>query len=95
MYFLIRWLIRTLRRRAALRAQAPAEVPAATAPDHDESVVRPRGSALAAAARPPAAARPLAAVPARATAPKADGAAALSARGLGKQFGERVAFHQV
>jgi ABC-2 type transport system ATP-binding protein len=67
MYFLIRWLIRTLRRRTPLRAQAHAQAAVWTA-----------------------------AAPARATAPTAaNGATALSARGLGKQFGERVAFQDV
>jgi ABC-2 type transport system ATP-binding protein len=97
MYFLIRWLIRTLRRRAAL-AQAPAEIPAATAPDH-EPVVGPRGGPLAAAARPPAAGGTRAAAPAaatRAAAPAAaSGAPALSVHGLGKRFGDRVAFQDL
>jgi hypothetical protein len=53
MYLLIKWLISALRRRAAL-AQAPAEGPTATAPDHDEPTVRPAGSGLAAPLRPAA-----------------------------------------
>jgi ABC-2 type transport system ATP-binding protein len=85
MYFLIRWLIRTLRQRAAL-AQAPAGDPTATAQGPNEPTVRPPGNGPAAALRP--------AVPPQAAA-TANGAPALAVHGLGKRFGDRVAFQDL
>jgi ABC-2 type transport system ATP-binding protein len=92
MYFLIRWLITRLRRRAELRAPKPAGAPPEpaapsepaappepAAPAHHEPPARPRGTRRTDPAR-------------LASRGPANGAPALAVSGLGKRFGDRVAF---
>jgi len=77
MFYLIRWLVRKLRRSGA----RPAEE-SAPAPGRDEPVVPPPGDRFAAWARPAASGG-------------TSGAPALTAHGLSKRFGDRVAFQDV
>jgi ABC-2 type transport system ATP-binding protein len=85
MYFLIRWVMRRLRRRGELTGQAPAH---AQARARAEPPAEAQAQAKAPAA-PPRPARPTA------PAPEAGGPPALAVRGLGKRFGDRVAFQDL
>jgi ABC-2 type transport system ATP-binding protein len=75
------FLIRWLIRRLRRRAERPAEAPVA-ASGRDELAVHPRDERLVSSARMPAPGRQ-------------GGGPALSVRGLGKRFGDRVAFQDV
>jgi ABC-2 type transport system ATP-binding protein len=77
MFYLIRWLIRRLRRRSILPAEAPAAVP-----PRDEPAVRSRVAGF------------VSSDPVVASGQKT-GTPALSAHGLSKRFGDRVAFANV
>ena len=87
MYYLIRWFMRKLRSRTASPAEAPAEAPVAVS-GRGEPAARPRADHFVSLARPAASAS-------ASGAPAALGAPALSVHGLGKRFGDRVAFQDV
>jgi ABC-2 type transport system ATP-binding protein len=82
MYYLIRWLIRKLRRRTTPPAEAPVAVP-----DRDEPAVHVQGERFATSGFVTSV--PVAASDATGRAP------AISVRGLSKRFGDRVAFQHV
>ena len=82
MYYLIRWLIRNLRRRTMPPAEAPVAVSGQA-----ESAVHVQGERLATSGF-------VTSVPVAASEANR-GAPAISVRGLGKRFGDRVAFEDV